>query len=456
MKFKLSKWLPSATCILLLTLYLPLHAQVPKGDRILAWQVDMAENMDYDSAYGYALAGCMESIHLFFPWSSIEPDAGNFDAAFIAQTLDIIDIYHPAFGIKAELQIAPINTVARETPADLLATPWDSPVMINRFKAFLDTLFAHIPNLELTALNIGNESDLFLGTDAARYTAFGTFLDSIAPHAKQLYFNLHGTDLPIGTTLTLKGLTQPTTASLCQGLNANRDLIATTYYPLDNDFTMLPPSVVAGDFADLVAQYPDTSKPIYFVECGYASSDTCNSSEALQAQFYQSVFAAWDNHIANVKYLTIFKTNDWSQADIDTFQQYYGINDIRFLEYLRSLGVRTWDGNGVSKLAYSTILCELDSRGWCTTTCLPLALESPLPYRSTTIFPNPATHRLQIRSDREISQVTLYNQLGQVLVQQPFSGEISLLGLPEGVYHAIVAYTEGEDTVHRLIKKARD
>jgi hypothetical protein len=42
-------------------------AQTLRGDRTLAWQVDLPENANYDSAYFYARKGCMESIHLFFP-----------------------------------------------------------------------------------------------------------------------------------------------------------------------------------------------------------------------------------------------------------------------------------------------------------------------------------------------------------------------------------------------------
>ena len=43
-------------CILILGFFISVSsfAQLPKGDRILAWQVDLAENNNYDSAFVYA------------------------------------------------------------------------------------------------------------------------------------------------------------------------------------------------------------------------------------------------------------------------------------------------------------------------------------------------------------------------------------------------------------------
>ena len=450
MRITLTRWHLATLLPFFIFLHTTTKAQVPKGDRTLAWQVDMAENMNYDSAYSYALDGCMESIHLFFPWSSIEPTAGTFDAAYIAQTLDIIDIYHPAFGIKAELQLAPINTTQREVPADLANVSWDSPQMISRFKTFLDTIFAHIPNLELAALNIGNESDIYFANDLSQYATFTTFLDSITPYAKQLYFNLHGSDLKVGTTLTHEGLTSILSYNFCQGLVANRDILSVTYYPLDYDYSMKPPSTVAGDFSALVTLFPDTAQPIYFVECGYASSDSI-SSEALQAQFYQNVFTEWDAHYDRIKYLTIFKTNDWSQAEVDTLVSYYGLIDPNFREYLLTLGVRTWDGNGTAKLAYDVINCELDARGWCQTNCVGVGVDEAV-VQDLEVYPNPAVERVAVSSGKRISEVEIYDQMGKMVRTSGPGRYIDVSSLPAGMYHVRVKYANGMQESKPLLK----
>jgi hypothetical protein len=181
--------------------------------------------------------------------------------------------------MKAELQIATVNTVAKEVPSDLMSVPFDDPTMISRFKTFLDTLFVHIPNLELSALCLGNEADIFWGTDSAKYLQYKTFMDEVSSYAKQLYHDIHGEDLKIGTTFTFHGLTATETSLLCASVNVDLDIIATTYYPLEPDFTMKDPAAVFDDFNDLVAQYNDPQQPIYFTECGYSSSELCLSQK---------------------------------------------------------------------------------------------------------------------------------------------------------------------------------
>jgi len=89
----------------------------------------------------------------------------------------------------------------------------------------------------------------------------------------------------------------------------------------------------------------------------------------MQADFFSNVFEAWDAQYDHIKYLSVFQSTDWSQDFVDTIAVYYGINDPIFKEFLRTLGVRTWPGNGTDKLAYDRILCDLDFRDWCTVNC---------------------------------------------------------------------------------------
>jgi len=441
-------------CILILGFFTSVSsfAQLPKGDRILAWQVDLAENNNYDSAFVYAQTGCMESVHLFYTWSGIEPTFGTFDESFINNTLDIANIYYPAYNTKVELQIAPINTNVKETPSDLLSTNFNDQTMIDRFKTLLDTVFQHIPNLELSALNIGNESDIYMGTNSSQYSAYKTFLDSVVPYAKQLYFNLHGTDLKVGTTLTFEGLTSVSTSALCQSVNNSLDIVALTYYPLNPDFTMESPSVVNVDFANLVSIYSDTLQPIYFVECGYASSDTCNSSEILQAQFYENVFTAWDTHYDNIKYITFFKTTDWSQQTVNDLGVYYGFSDPIFLEFLRTLGVRTWDNNGNNKLAYEVILCELSYRNWCAVNCNLTSVKNQQIKPTVSIYPNPTDGLINIETERKIKNISLFDNVGK-LNSISANKIVNINNLTAGIYYIVIEFETGDIYRDKIIKQ---
>lgn len=425
-------------------------AQLPKGDRVLAWQVDMAENNNYDSAYSYA--ACIESIHFSFSWNLMEPDSGIFDATFITNTLGVSNVFLPAVGTKIELNIPTMNTVTKDVPADLVNVNFDDPVMINRFKGILDTIFTRMPDVEFSALNIGNESDIFMGADATKYAAYKVFLDSVVPYAKQLYFNLHNESLKVGTTLTHEGLTNLSTANLCKSLNNGLDVVSVTYYPLNNDFTMKPPTVVDADFLELVTEYPDTIQPIYFAECGYSTSDICNSSDSLQSEFYKNVFTAWDTYYNNIKYLTIFKTTDWSQVEVDVFAINFGIPDTIFKEYLRTLGVRTWDNNGTSKMAYETILCELQARNFCATSCSSTSLDDIELALDIQVYPNPVSNVLTIETTESIESITVYNNLG-VLVKQERDEVVNFGDLPVGVYHVNILLENGNVFGEKIIKK---
>jgi hypothetical protein len=215
---------------------------------------------------------------------------------------------------------------------------------------------------------------------------------------------------------------------------------------------MKNPSVVSGDFKKLVLAYSDTNQPIYFAECGYASSDSCHSSEALQAQFFRNVFNAWDSNYKHIKYLTIFKSTDWSQASVNALGTYYGITNIKFLEYLRTLGVRTWDNNGINKLAYEAILCELNTRNWCTVNCnATTSIPSVEPPHTYSLYPNPTDGELTFTSSSEIHSISIYNPIG-MLVFTTFSRRIDLSSLPKGMYHVLIEFKSGKKVQEKIIK----
>ncbi len=423
----------------LLIIVSQIHSQTDKGDRILAWQIDMAENANYDSAFAYAKTACMESVHLFFPWSDLEPDTGNFDATFISSFLDVINLYYPANGTKVELQMATMNTVAKEVPSELAGVDFSDASMIRIFKRALDTVFEHIPDVKLAALNIGNESDIFMGTDASQYSAYKVFLDSVIPYAKQLYFNIHGDELKVGTTFTHAGITDDNRKNLCASVNLGLDIVSVTYYPLESNFTMKDPVVVSQDFDEIVSIYPDTNQPIYFVECGYSSSVVCNSSDSLQAEFYQQVFVAWDANQENIKYLTIFKSTDWSLQTVQDLGVYYGISDTVFLEYLRSLGVRTWPNNGNNKQAYYEILCQLEARNWCSSAnCLWSGVENNAIENELNIYPNPNNGHFSIETrESNKEEIKVFDASGNKIPFESIQYEDHLeikMNTPPGIY----------------------
>ena len=396
----MKKIIPLLTVLFLTTQII--YAQVPQGDRILSYTVVSAENQEFGDAFQYASNNCLEIIHQQYVWGQFEESDGSYNPDKI-ELLDITDIFFPLFNTPLELNIGTVNTNINDIPADLISVPYDNPILIDRFKSFLDTVFAHIPNTEIELLTIGNEGDIVLGENVASYNAYKTFLNAVVPYAKEKYFELHGEVLKVGTTLTHSGLLDAVKGPLCQILNQDLDVVSVTYYPLAAGFQMQSPDVVNGDFDDLVAAYPNVDQPIYFVECGYASSAVCGSSEELQAAFFHQVFISWDEHYDNIKSISLFNLTDWSQATVDQLGAYYNITDEAFLEYLRTLGLRTHADLGEDKLAMQTVQCELTARGWCDEVVCSVGLVELENSMDWLVFPNPSNGTINIKTEQDIS-----------------------------------------------------
>lgn len=340
--------------------------------------------------------------------------------------------------MPAELQIGVVNTVSKELPSELMGLELDDPLVINKFKRALDTVFHYMPDLELHSLNIGNESDVYFDEDQEGYQSLKTFLDEVAPYAKQLYMDLHGEELLVGTTFTLDGILDPNKSAFCQEVNASRDVITTTYYPLTPTFQMKPPSVVFEDFDGLVELYPNT--PIHFAECGYATSADCSSDESMQADFYSNVFAAWDQHIDHIDYISFFQFTDWPQDLVDELGVYYGIDDISFLEYLRTLGVRNWS-DGSNKEAWDRIFCELEARDWCDLPCETSIAEANN-NNNRSWYPNPASDQIAFAKANITAEI--YDLTGKLITQKtPEENYFDVADLPPGLY--VICITDGTE-----------
>ena len=146
-------------------------------------------------------------------------------------------------------------------------------------------------------------------------------------------------------------------------------MIHVTYYPQDSGFQVQDPSVAAADMDKLVDEFWGTAgtfnKPIYLQEVGYQTSSVSNSNEAKQAEFFCNFFQAWDTHRDRIPMASILRFNDKSTSAAQSTAVDYGLpGNTPFIEYIRTLGIRTYDGKGTEKNAYSIIKGEIDKRGW--------------------------------------------------------------------------------------------
>ena len=403
-------------------------------------------SFNYDSCFTLGANLGMKRVGVFQNWTSIETSSHVFNMTLF----DIANYYYPAYNMPIDLTIAPIATNHLEVPSDLTTTAFDDPAFINRFEILLDSVKLHIPNITLASLVIGSEHDIYLGTNATLWVRYTTFYNSVSAYAKTLW-----PGLKVATELTFTGITtQPT---FTQTLNTNSDYIGVSYYPLNNDFTVKPVSVIPTDFATLVGLYP--SKPLCFYQYGYPSGTSCNSSETQQAQFISQTFTSWDAYATNIKMIDFTWLHDLDTAVVNYYGSYYGITDTVFLEYLHTLGLRTWNGSGTDKPAFLELECQAKQHGYnnlnvvCSTKIDELINENDL----INIYPNPNSGKFNLTINNfNNTQLNIYNVLGECVYKHSntFADEqIELHDQPNGIYFITIKIDQGIVSKKMIINK---
>jgi len=382
---------------------------------------------NYDSCFKVGKTLGMSSVGLFQNWKAVETSPLNYNMTIF----DIANLYYPANNMPIDLTLTPINTNVLEVPTDLTLTPMSSTVMISRFNRLLDSIKVHIPNITLSSLIIGSEHDIYFGSNATQWTEYTTFYNAVMVHAKTLW-----PGIKVATELTFNGIT--THSALAQTLNTNSDYIGVSYYPLNSNFTVKPVSTIPTDFATLINLYP--TKKLCFYQYGYPSSSTCNSSDALQSQFISQTFQTWDLYPNNIYLIDFTWIHDLDPVYVTSLGVYYNLTDPVFLEYLRTLGLRTWGTTGADKPALHELRCQTKVRGYntlninCTFTGLNEATNE---YLTMGVSPNPTSDNFVINNSNKGDVIEISNALGnsvRMVELNVTEQKIDITELPAGFY----------------------
>ena len=329
---------------------------IEKGNRILGIDLlDLSESNRFDQNIALANKLGVEFIALHLPWSSIEVSPNKYEDPYTA--LELLGQVAIANNYKFSLTIRPIDLTGKTVPSDLENTSFNDPIMINRFKSLVDYIFTKVSTSILLNFQIGNEID---GYDTSNepltfWDDYGEFLQEITSYIHSINPNVK-----VGFTGTHDGLLSNQT--LFSPLLQNVDILGVTYYPINSDFSVKEPNTVFDDFDDLVNAYGN--KSIYLQEIGYQTSSTNNSNEEKQAKFYCNIFKAWDLHADKIKTVNIVRLNDLSLQGAQEAAGPYGLSNNQFIEYLRTLGIRTYESEGRNKQAFETIKSNTLARGW--------------------------------------------------------------------------------------------
>lgn len=328
----------------------PATPVVSRGSRVLSLAVTLPENDDFDAGVRLARSAGMQETIFSVNWDELEPRPGAYEAGL----LPILRAYCVATGLRIHLTIATIDTNVLRLPKDLAGRRFDDPSVAERFQGALRFVLDQLGGVGVTGLSIGNEIDVYLGQDAARWAEYRAFFVSAAPEGR-------ARGLRVGVKATFDGLTRNAPDELV-GLNRLTDIVLVTYYPLGTALEARDPAEVPRDLGLLVARYP--GRPIAILEAGYPSSPALGSSTARQREFVARVFEAWDTHAAQIETISFFALTDFSPSFVEELQRYYGFPDARFGAFLGTLGLRTFPGAGTDKEAFRELRVQAARRGW--------------------------------------------------------------------------------------------
>jgi hypothetical protein len=327
------------------------HEVIPRGNRLLGISISDRADGDFDAAFQQATAAGMQFTSLSLSWDDLESAEGVYGAT--PDFLSIANAYYGAVGTGLILGINPIDTNNKRTPSFLDGLAWDDPAVLEAYKGLLDWALPKVVGVDLVALSIGNEIDGLLA-NPSEWAAYTTFFEAVSAHARQIRPGLR-----VGTKVTVAGFAGGF-ATQAAAINATTEAVLTTYYPLNGDFTIKAPSTVDAVFDDVVSRFP--GRTIIFAEIGSPSTAQCGSSETAQAEFVSAAFEAWDRHASVVEALEFTWMHDISQSALDTYEQYYGLSDVCFLEYLGTLGLKSF--SGADKPGWTALADQATQRGW--------------------------------------------------------------------------------------------
>ncbi len=325
----------------------------PRGNRTLSIALTPAGgDTDLGPAFRAGVAvGMQEPGDINLDWTTFEVQPGVF-----ADPDGYLRFANGAFASSASvsLTLGIIQTTYLSVPSDLAGLAFDNPAVIARAISAVDYLFAALPDLNIGTLAVGNEVDIYLADDAAGWLAYTTLVEQVRAHVARTH---PGTR--VGVKATLDGLVR-THATELASINSHTDIVIATFYPLTENFAVLPLGSIRTAFADLVTVA--SGKPIQVAEVGVPSSTVLGSSDSQQAEFVREVFAAWDMYATEITSVCFVWLNDLSDDLVASLVKAYMIDDPSFAAFLGSLGLRHADGT--EKPAFACLRDEASVRGW--------------------------------------------------------------------------------------------
>lgn len=306
---------------------------------------------NYAAEYRAIAAAGVKGAQTAAPWNSLEPDSTGYDLTMLT---------NPFFGLGALsgygfttifLNIPVVALADRTMPADIAGLNFNNATVKTRLRRLIDRVIPHLHS-GVVYVAFGNEVDAYFSAHGGEW---GQFIELVED--ARVYLKSFRPMIRVGVTTTFAAATGSQAADIAT-LNANMDMIALTYYPVDPEtFVPRDPSTVSADMQVMMNLSPTI--PIVLQEWGYPSSRVLTSSEQEQAEFVAHSFTAWrSNGATRFPFISFFKWRDWDSAEC---QARSGQSPGQPLyEFLCSLGLLY--NNQTQKAAYQEFLHQLAGR----------------------------------------------------------------------------------------------
>ena len=341
---------------------------VAKGSRQIGIDIlDTTPASSFGDNIAHARSVGANSLILTLGWNQIEavtPADCTSPGSYIdpGGALNALNSLLPKNGLRLSLTVAPIATSMNLMPSNLASKPFDNFLVVCRYEKMLEFVFSKISGIDLISFQVGNEVDAYAAASFVDFwSQYWTFLSAEIPAAHRLRQGLK-----VSVVGTLYGATGHSANPLAKGGLAQlwklSDMISVTYYPITAQFKVKSPSVVPTELASLLNLFP--SKVVYLNEIGFPSGSSFTGSSALlQEQYIHQLFLAWDKFPVQLACVGFLRLNDLSSQAARDQAAHYGLSGNKaFVEYLQTLGMRTF--SGADKPSFTQLKTETSLRHW--------------------------------------------------------------------------------------------
>lgn len=327
------------------------------GDRVLGMDfADAAETGSVQANFSLARTAAVGALVISIPWTAVEtaPMAYTDPSGMFAA----LNAALPLEGFFLSLTVAAVDRTGLTVPSDLAGVAFDDPAFIARYNAMLAYVHGLLPNVRILYLGLGNEVDRYTPPMASFWSEFAGLLQGVRGYIGPLE-----PGVKVGASATYAGLVQSRKDDL-KILNQQSDIVAFTYYPVNADFTVKPARATETEVPEVFAIYPGRDVSLH--ETGFPSGSLNGSSEDKQSVWVRELFRVWDTKKDRWKFTNLVRLHDWDLGRAQTVagNSPYSSNHPIIVEFLRTLGLRSYSLGGADKTALHTLRLETSSRGF--------------------------------------------------------------------------------------------